>query len=233
MDAIDILGSLLGRKSGQSGKGSDVLKDIFKGGGSRSTPPPKRKTSQPPQRKTSAPPKASDIQREAKELEDLLNVANDRQTRRPSRNPTPSRPAPSPQRDSGFQREAHSGGHRQETSGMDGKALILVQAMVNAAKSDGQIDRAEQDSMLKQLQDPSPDAIQFLRQEFEKPLDVREFTASVPIGMEQQVYTMSLIAIDLDTGQEAKYLMALADGLRLPMEVREQIHERLGAPSIY
>jgi uncharacterized membrane protein YebE (DUF533 family) len=51
--------------------------------------------------------------------------------------------------------------------------------------------------------------------------------------MEQQVYTMSLIAIDLDTGEEAKYMMELAESLRLPAEVREQIHQRLGAPSIY
>jgi uncharacterized membrane protein YebE (DUF533 family) len=51
--------------------------------------------------------------------------------------------------------------------------------------------------------------------------------------MEQQVYTMSLIAIDLDTGEEAKYLMELSESLRLPTAVREQIHQRLGAPSIY
>jgi uncharacterized membrane protein YebE (DUF533 family) len=51
--------------------------------------------------------------------------------------------------------------------------------------------------------------------------------------LEQQVYTMTLVAIDLNTGKEAKYLMELAESLRLPMDIREQIYKRLGAPSIY
>ncbi len=71
-----------------------------------------------------------------------------------------------------------------------------------------------------------------LREEFAKPLDVREFAWSVPLGMEQQVDTMSLVAIDLDTRREAKYFLDLAHGLRIPADVREQIHQRLGAPSI-
>ena len=105
--------------------------------------------------------------------------------------------------------------------------------MVNAAKSDGKIDQAEQDSIIKHLRDRSPETIQFLREEFQRPLDTRGFALSVPVGMEQQVYTMSLIAIDLDTGKEAKYLTELAENLRLSDEVRGQIHQRLGAPNIF
>ncbi len=209
MDAIDILGSLLGHKSSKSGRGSDVLKDIFGGGsGSRTS--------------SSDPPKPAEVARDAKELEDLLNVANDRQTHRspPSRSDAELQRQPTPQ-------------DRQDPSGQNERALILVQAMINAAKSDGKIDSTEQEAILKRLSDRSPNTIEFLRAEFAKPLNVREFCASIPIGMEQQVYTMSLIAIDLDTGQEAKYLMDLANGLRLDPAVREQIHQRLGAPSVY
>jgi len=209
MDAIDILGSLLGHKSSRAGKGTDVLTEIFRGGSKKSSPAPR----------------PSDISQQAKELEDLLNVANERQSR-PGSAPVPTQPHSSPRPDTGF-RETTSPSSDNE------KAQILVCAMVNAAKSDGQIDQAEQKSILDRLHNPSPDVIQFLREEFQKPLNVREFAMSVPIGMEQQVYTMSLIAIDLDTGSEAKYLMELAEALRLPMEVREQIHQRLGAPSIY
>ena len=170
-------------------------------------------------------PRPSDISQQAKELEDLLNVANERQSH-PRSAPVPTQPHSSSRPDTGI-RETTSPSSDNE------KAQILVRAMVNAAKSDGQIDQAEQQRILERLHNPSPDAIQFLREEFQKPLNVREFAMSVPIGMEQQVYTMSLIAIDLDTGNEAKYLMELAEALRLPMEVREQIHQRLGAPSIY
>ncbi|TWU33831.1 Inner membrane protein YebE [Novipirellula artificiosorum] len=105
--------------------------------------------------------------------------------------------------------------------------------MINAAKADGQLDQKEQGNILKHLSNPTPENLQFIREEFQRPLDARAFALSVPVGMEQQVYTISLIAIDLDTGQEAKYLMELAENLRLPAGVREQIHQRLGVPSIY
>jgi uncharacterized membrane protein YebE (DUF533 family) len=118
-----------------------------------------------------------------------------------------------------------------ESERQNEQALILVRAMVNAAKADGEISQAEQQSILGRLNNPSPEAIQFLREEFKKPLDVREFAWSVPVGMEQQVYTMSLIAIDLDTSHEQSYLRELAHGLRIPPEVCEQIQERMGAGS--
>ncbi len=165
----------------------------------------------------------SDIESAARELEDMLNVANDRDTQRRAGRP-PAAPAPS----------APAGRDQPGASGSaNDSALVLVRAMVNAAKADGQIDQTEQQNILQRLGDSSRQAIQFLRDEFAKPLDVHEFARSVPIGMEQQVYTMSLIAIDLDTGREAKYLLELANSLRIPADVREQIHQRYGAPSIY
>jgi uncharacterized membrane protein YebE (DUF533 family) len=120
-----------------------------------------------------------------------------------------------------------------QASQADDKAIILIRAMVCAAKADGRLDSEEQKNIIGQLRDPSPDAIQFLRQEFDRNSTAREFAMTVPVGMEQQVYTLSLIAIDLDTGAEAKYIKELGDTLRLSPEVREQIHQRLGAPSVY
>jgi uncharacterized membrane protein YebE (DUF533 family) len=107
------------------------------------------------------------------------------------------------------------------------QAMALVQAMVNAAKCDGQISQAEQENILSRLNNPSPEALQFLREEFARPLDVREFAWSVPVGMEQQVYSMSLIAVDVDSAAEEGYLRDLAHGLRLTPEVCEQIKERV------
>ncbi len=210
MDAIDILGSILGHKTSGGGRGGDILKDILTGG-SRSSAP-------------SSGSKPVDIGSAAKELEDLLNVAKQRQPGSAQPNTRPVAP-----RGGSVDRR----GTQTAAGGDAERALILVRAMVNAVKSDGQIDEAEQKKMLEQVSNPSRENIEFLRQEFQKPLDVREFAMSVPVGMEQQVYTMSLVAIDLDTGQEAKYLMELAEALRIPMDVREQIHQRLGVPSIY
>ncbi len=69
MDMSDILGSLLRRTTSRGGKGGDALNDIFRRGSQRSTT-----TSRP-----------TDIEREAKELEDLLNVANEGKASTPPR----------------------------------------------------------------------------------------------------------------------------------------------------
>lgn len=248
MDAIDILGSLLGHKSSRSGRGTDILKDIFKGGSRSETTSRSEPRSRPEPHSRSTPSataspnlRPGDIAREARELEDLLNVANQRSSRRrtgqsqPPQRQQPSRPDPDFRQGSSVSghRDTRSDGHQCDAMSQDGRALVLVRAMVNAAKSDGQISQSEQQSILERVGDTSRETIQFLREEFARPLDVREFAWSVPIGMEQQVYTMSLIAIDLDTNREASYLIDLAHGLRIPANFREQIHQRLGAPSIH
>jgi uncharacterized membrane protein YebE (DUF533 family) len=111
--------------------------------------------------------------------------------------------------------------------------MVLIRAMINAAKADGQVDQAEQQNILQRLNDRSPETIAFLQQEFARPVNLNEFARSVPVGMEQQVYMLSLITIDLNTAGEAKYLMELGDALRISPEARNQIHQRVGAPSLY
>src|SRR5262245_32879708 len=71
MDPFEILGSILGQKAGGSGTGADILKDIFMGGARRQAP----SRSEP---ESSSQPAGDDIERQARELEDLLNVAKDR-----------------------------------------------------------------------------------------------------------------------------------------------------------
>jgi hypothetical protein len=234
MDMIDILGSLLGQKSSGGGAGADILKDILTGGRPKGQAPGPAK-----------PPAQKDLDAQARELEDLLNVANERNTARtgqapgqaprqpqfqpPPRQSQPTEPFPFPndsprQRGSaGLPEMPAAPAERQNT-----QAMVLVRAMVNAAKSDGQISKAEQQSILDRLDNPSPDVIQFLREEFNKPLDVREFAWSVPVGMEAQVYSMSVIAIDVDSTQEDQYLKELAHGLRLTPEACRQIEQRMG-----
>ena len=105
--------------------------------------------------------------------------------------------------------------------------------MVNAAKADGRVSPDEQSQIFQQLKNPTQEALDFLNREFSQRLDVREFAWSVPIGMEQKVYTISLASIDLDTNPEAGYLRELAHGLRLPPETCNEIHRQYGAPTIF
>jgi uncharacterized membrane protein YebE (DUF533 family) len=113
------------------------------------------------------------------------------------------------------------------------QAEILIRAMINAAKADGNIDREEQEKVIAKLGDITQAEADFVRSEFNAPLDVDAFINSVPRGMEEQVYAVSLTAIDLDTNKEAKYLQQLAKGFRIQAETANAIHEQLGAPKIF
>ena len=113
------------------------------------------------------------------------------------------------------------------------QAKILIRAMLSAANSDGTIDAEEQAKLTKQLGDISPEDAEFIRSELQSPMDVNRVINSVPQGMEQQVYLMSLLAINLDSKEEAVYLDSLAKGLNISHQMSDKIHTELGVPTLY
>ena len=119
------------------------------------------------------------------------------------------------------------------SSEQEKQAEIMLRGMINAAKSDGNITEDEQRKITEHLGDISAEEAAFVRKEINAPLDTNAFIQSVPRGMEQQVYLMSLMAINLDSNEEAHYLDQLAKGLRISKDVCNQIHAKVGAPAIY
>ncbi len=113
------------------------------------------------------------------------------------------------------------------------QATIMVRAMINAAKSDGRLDKEEQQKIMGKLGSVTQDEIDFVNNELSQPLDVQDFARSVPRGLENQVYTMSLMAIDLDSKGEAKYLHELGQSMGIEPQTSNQIHQQLGAPVLY
>lgn len=110
----------------------------------------------------------------------------------------------------------------------DEEALILIQAMTNSAKSDGEVDDDEIAAIFSRAGDLDDDEQDYIRNELKSPLDLDAFIESVPSGMEAEVYTASLLPIDVDTPSEAQYLRDLADGLGLREDDVAKIHEALG-----
>ncbi len=129
--------------------------------------------------------------------------------------------------------DAIQGKDPKPTAEQDRQAEILLRAMVSAAKADGKIDEAEQDKILAQFKEASKEDAEMVRKEVEAPLAFEELIDSVPEGMEQQVYLMSLLAIDLDDEAEVRYLDRLAKELNISNTVSNEIHDRLGAPLLY
>lgn len=113
------------------------------------------------------------------------------------------------------------------------QAMIVIQAMINAAKSDGHVDESEQQKIVEKLGEVSEEELEFVKKALAEPLDVEAFISSIPNGMGQDVYMVSLMAIDLDTNQEAQYLDQLAKGVGLGPDACNQIHEQMGIPKLY
>lgn len=122
----------------------------------------------------------------------------------------------------------------QPSQDQEAAAGLMLKAMIQAAKSDGQFDDAEREKLIGQLGDEvDSQEAKFVQAEMQAPIDVDGLVSQVPRGMEPQVYAMSVLAINLDSQAEAKYLHQLAQGLGLNSESVNDVHAQLGVPSLY
>lgn len=113
-------------------------------------------------------------------------------------------------------------------------AGLMLKAMIQAAKADGRIDDEERQRLLGQLGDTlDDDERQFIREQMALPVDAAALAREVPKGLELQIYLMSLMAIDLDSEPEARYLNDLAGAMGLSRDEVEAVHARLGAQPLY
>jgi len=119
------------------------------------------------------------------------------------------------------------------TNDQEATAKVMLRCMLSAAKADGKIDEAEKEKILGQIDGMSPDEMQFVRDELAAPLDLDGLVNDIPAGAEQQAYLMSVMAIDLDSREEAQYLDTLAKALGIDPQTSNAIHNELGAPALY
>lgn len=129
--------------------------------------------------------------------------------------------------------DALQGNTAQPTNDQEQQAEIMLRAMIYAAKADGDIDEGEQQKISEHLDDITADELELVRSIMREPNDMNALVNSIPKGMEQQAYFMSLLAIDLDSQSEADYLHQLAQKLGVSQEVSNHIHQKLGAPALY
>lgn len=128
-----------------------------------------------------------------------------------------------------------NGGEPDTTPGAAEEAMagLMLKAMIQAAKADGEIDAAEQKKLLERLGDVSASERAFVERELAAQVDVEGLVRAIPDGLEAQAYAMSVMAIDLDNQNEAQYLHKLASGLGLDAKSVNHIHEQIGAPALY
>ena len=106
----------------------------------------------------------------------------------------------------------------------DRNALLLIEAMVFAARADGHIEEAERAAILKATQNFSTDAnfndvVQIFLQKPLEPLDIASRIDSYDQGLD--VYRLSASVITPDSFMEKAYLEGLARALRISDRDRE------------
>lgn len=108
----------------------------------------------------------------------------------------------------------------------------LLRAMISAAKADGHIDATEQASIFARM-DALPlnaDDKAFVVDELRKPLDVDAVAKAARTPEEAaEIYTASLLAIDVDNPAERGYLAMLAARLNLDEGLVKHLHATVEA----
>ena len=122
-------------------------------------------------------------------------------------------------------------GRRWMTVEDDASAELLLRAMINAAKADGQIDGTEMNNILSKLDEAGAgqEAKDFVLAEMRRPLDLDRWSpAPRTPGLAAAVYAASTMAIKVDTPAEQNYLMQLASRLGINPQVRASLDASLG-----
>jgi uncharacterized membrane protein YebE (DUF533 family) len=125
--------------------------------------------------------------------------------------------------------EPQSAADRQQ---LEQHSEIVLKAMINAAKADGQIDQGEMQRIVGKLQESGMgrEAQQYVLTEMTKSLDTQALIAAAKgqPALAAQIYAASLLAIEVDSPAEKKYLDQLAAGLGLKPEVTQRIKDMVG-----
>ena len=100
--------------------------------------------------------------------------------------------------------------------------LTLVRAMIAAARTDGRLDAQESQSIFQKIQSLGLDneSQAMLVEEMSHPVDMDAIVNSATCPeIATEIYTASLLAVEVDTTAEKSYLAMLAARLRLPSEL--------------
>lgn len=110
--------------------------------------------------------------------------------------------------------------------------LVMIKAMIAAAKADGHIDAQEQKTLFEQVEKMGLDAESkaFVFDALNQPIDMAQLVAAVQ-GIEQatEVYLISRVAIDPDHPAERAYLQALGHRLNLPPDLVAHLEHQVSA----
>ena len=110
----------------------------------------------------------------------------------------------------------------------ENNAKLMIRAMIQAAKADGEIDKEEQKTIMEALKGAPKEEIDFVKAELAKPVDVMSLAQDAGEATKAQVYATSLMAIRVDNPNEIAYLRQLATALGMDDAARDKVHASMG-----
>lgn len=110
-------------------------------------------------------------------------------------------------------------------------ATLTIRAMINAAKADGRIDEQEAQRLVGKMQEDgvTDEERNFVINEMRKPMETDAIVRAVPNQqVAAQIYAASLMAIQVDTDAERRYMEDLAGKLGMNQQVVAYLHQAVG-----
>lgn len=118
----------------------------------------------------------------------------------------------------------------QDVVAQQSLSLLLLKAMISAAKADGNIDHGESSRIMSEINrlrlEPEEKALLF--DEYSRPVDIQALAAEVQTQEQAvEVYAASLLVIDEQDARVAQYLQSLAAALGLAPALADEIQQTL------
>lgn len=114
-------------------------------------------------------------------------------------------------------------------------AEIILLAMIDAAKADGQVDADEFNKIMNNLKASGvgQDGMNYVLQKLQGPMETAKIVSAAKgrPDLAAQVYSASLMTIDADTDAERNYLAKLAASMGLSSQVVQNIEQLTGPDS--
>ncbi len=119
-----------------------------------------------------------------------------------------------------------------EQKQLEHSSELVLRAMINAAKADGQIDQNEANRLVGKFKEAGidPEGQRYMMTQLTQPMETEALVAAAKGQPElaAQMYAASLLAIEVDTQAEKDYLNELAAGLGLAPQVTSRIQQLVG-----
>lgn len=117
------------------------------------------------------------------------------------------------------------------TDAAETNARLMIRAMIQAARADGQVSDAERAIIMQHLGESTPEERAFVEAELMAPVDPLALARDTAEAARAQVYSAAAMTVQTDSPAEATFLGTLAKGLGLDAATVAGIHASLGKPA--